>query len=232
MKLSRKWTLADAMNELQHLHKLHHDHIIQLVGSYILKRKFAILLYPVAGCNLFEFLREMSEILDLIEGGLQSTTELDDRVKSLLEIKDRNLDSLAASLGYLTSATAFVHQNTIKHMDIKAQNVLMRKTPLSIKRPKCLTWRVYLADFGLSRSFKPQDLSQTEGYTRGTAKYCAPEVYDYSPRGRKADIFSLGCVHLEILTVYVHMDLDDFKDFRQNDEYDSSFHKSLPGVKQ
>ncbi|KAF1836863.1 kinase-like protein, partial [Decorospora gaudefroyi] len=104
----------------------------------------------------------------------------------------------------LTSAVAFIHGRTTKHMDIKPQNILIREIGSSPFDPG---WRVYLADFGLSRSFTSQDHSQTDGPTSRTPRYCAPEVYKSERRGRSADIFSLGCVFLEILTVYRRKDL-------------------------
>jgi serine/threonine protein kinase len=94
-------------------------------------------------------------------------------------------------------------------MDIKPANVLVKHystlgTPYG-------QWKVYLADFGLSRNFVSDD-SQTEGPTARTARYCAPEVYLYESRGRAADIFSMGCVFAEILTVYFGGDPEDLKE--------------------
>jgi serine/threonine protein kinase len=57
------------------------------------------------------------------------------------------------------------------------------------------------ADFGISKKFAADELSQTSGLIALTRKYCSPEVYDGEPRGRAADVFSLGCVFLEIATV-------------------------------
>jgi len=34
-----------------------------------------------------------------------------------------------------------------------------------------------------------------------TPRYCAPEVADYLPRSYPSDIWSLGCVFLEMLSV-------------------------------
>jgi serine/threonine protein kinase len=46
--------------------------------------------------------------------------------------------------------------------------------------------------------------------------YCAPEVYfDGHRRGRKADVFSLGCVFLEMTTVLSGASLQNFHSFRR-----------------
>lgn len=92
------------------------------------------------------------------------------------------------------------------------------------------------ADFGISKRFAADNLSQTSGLIALTRKYCAPEVYEGEPRGRAADIFSLGCVFLEIATVIREKSLDDFADFRsrvkdaEEDDRDESYHGNLDRV--
>jgi hypothetical protein len=46
--------------------------------------------------------------------------------------------------------------------------------------------------------------------------YCAPEVYFEGRRGRKADVFSLGCVFLEMATVLYGASLAQFNSIRRN----------------
>jgi len=88
-----------------------------------------------------------------------------------------------------------------------------------------------LADFGLSRSFAPQDHSQTDGPTARTPKYCAPEVYNYEYRGRSADVFSLGCVFVEILSALAGKYAYEFADFRRGENgHDESFRNNLGEV--
>ena len=92
------------------------------------------------------------------------------------------------------------------------------------------------ADFGISKKFAVGELSQTSGLIALTRKYCAPEVYDGEPRGRAADVFSLGCVFLEIATVIQGCSLDEFAEFRShrtnhrdfND--DESYHANLDNI--
>ncbi|KAJ4368762.1 hypothetical protein N0V83_005844 [Neocucurbitaria cava] len=207
MRCSRKWTVADALREVYHLQNLRHFHIVQLVGSYLQGRNFSILMYPVADYHLGIFLEDTQDLKDawVIE-----------------EQYHRRRKFLASTLGCLTSAVAFIHRSTTKHMDIKPQNILVRDI--------FLDWRIYIADFGLSRSFAQQGHSQTDGPTSRTPRYCAPEVYNFERRGRSADIFSLGCVFLEILTVYNGHNLQDFTDVRRGVGEDESFHANLGRV--
>lgn len=60
---------------------------------------------------------------------------------------------------------------------------------------------------------------------RGIYKYCAPEVARYEPRGRAADVYSLGCVFLEISSVHRQLSLADFEKFRTEDD-DRSYQNS------
>jgi serine/threonine protein kinase len=204
MKCDRRWTVTDALQEVYHLQNLRHFHIVQLVGTYLEDRKLSILMYPAADVHLGTF--------------------LEDTVYMDAEASMEHRIFLGSTLGCLTSAVAFIHQHTTKHMDIKPQNILIRKTKSSGSRNK---WRAYIADFGLSRSFASQDHSQTDGPTSRTPRYCAPEVYNYEQRGRSADVFSLGCVFLEILTAICCIDLYVFADARRGDGDDESFHANL-----
>lgn len=53
--------MNDALTEVEHLQRLRHFHIVQLVGSYLQGRNFAILLYPVAACHLGTFLEDTAD---------------------------------------------------------------------------------------------------------------------------------------------------------------------------
>ncbi|PVH99773.1 kinase-like protein, partial [Periconia macrospinosa] len=178
------------MNEVKHLNKLRHSHIVQLVGSYIQGRTFAVLLYPVADLDLKDFMQEIENVL----------------------VPHRTIDygsfMAIASLGRffkcLASALGYVHSQTTKHLDIKPRNILIKRS-----RDVIFGYQVYLADFGISRSFSPTDHSQTDAWVGRTAKYCAPEVHWNESHGRSADVFSMGCVFLEMQTVLCGHPLDD-----------------------
>jgi serine/threonine protein kinase len=102
------------------------------------------------------------------------------------------------------SAVAYLHDQKIRHKDLKPSNILL--TPTSL----------ILSDFGSATDFSLLSQSATDN-ERGTPKYFAPEVCVFSgppeimltimqvaewePNGRAADIFSLGCILLEILTL-------------------------------
>jgi serine/threonine protein kinase len=213
MRCSRGSPIKDAAREVYHLQNLRHFHIVQLVGSYLQGRDFSILMYPVADCHLGTFMEDTADMKDDLNLDYGEV------------VLEERLDFMSHSMSCLTSALAYVHDRTTKHMDIKPQNILVRDAPFDLDK-----WRIYLADFGLSRSFAAQDHSQTDGPTSRTPRYCAPEVYQYELRGRSADVFSLGCVFAEILTVIGGRHPHDFADWRRNERGDESFHANLPKV--
>ena len=98
-------------------------------------------------------------------------------------------DDLRKALGCLCMGLTHIHQCGIRHQDIKPQNILLH------------SGRFLYTDFGLSKDVSGLADSVTDGRCRGTPKYSAPEVESWEPRGRAADVFSLGCVLMEIWSV-------------------------------
>lgn len=112
MICSRKQKLETMINEVEHLQRFRHPHIVQLVGTYLQGKTFAILLYPVAQWNLSAFLEQCEN---------NSTPQRNDPLK-LFSLRDVLPDFFSC----LAHALDYVHSNTVKHMDIKPQNVLVR----------------------------------------------------------------------------------------------------------
>ena len=84
-------------------------------------------------------------------------------------------------------------------MDIKPTNILVRDIRRSAVRNNSFAYKVYIADFGIARSYLTAADSETENPTGFTRKYAAPEVVEQEKRGFSADISSLSCVLLEII---------------------------------
>ncbi|XP_052142555.1 mitogen-activated protein kinase kinase kinase 1-like [Oryza glaberrima] len=80
----------------------------------------------------------------------------------------------------------YLHQRNVLHRDIKCANILVDSNGL-----------VKLADFGLAKEMSI--LSQARS-SKGTVYWMAPEVAKAKPHGPPADIWSLGCTVLEMLT--------------------------------
>jgi hypothetical protein len=69
---------------------------------------------------------------------------------------------------------------------------------------------VYLTDFGTTLDWSDVGHSTTTGpASKGTIRYCAPEVATSLPRRSSADIWSLGCVFLEMWTKLCGLSISD-----------------------
>ncbi|KAM0837348.1 hypothetical protein ACQ4PT_061724 [Festuca glaucescens] len=84
----------------------------------------------------------------------------------------------------------FLHEECcIIHLDLKPENILMD----SNMKPK-------IADFGLSRIFGEQHSKVFTDNHAGTCGYMAPEYLTQGLISKKADIFSLGVIIIEVVT--------------------------------
>ena len=181
----RRLTRAQVIEEVAHLTRLNHAHILRVIGTYVVGKELSILLYPVAEYNLDDFL-----------SCFWNATPTQHEWASMSR-------SISRFYGCLSSALAHIHGCLTKHMDIKPQNILVRKTS---SHSTFFGYNVYIADFGIAKSYDRQEAIETDGATAFTLKYAAPEVVEQGPRGLPADIFSLGCVFLEIYTVTTDID--------------------------
>jgi serine/threonine protein kinase len=199
-----------AIDEVAHLTRLDHAHIVRVIGTYSMGENLSILMYPVAEWNLETFLSNLHPGWD--------------RAWKKYE--------LVHFFGCLTNAVAYIHGRLTKHMDIKPQNILVREHRQEFST-RC---KVYITDFGIARSYTSLDVSETEGPTMFTRRYAAPEVVDGQKRGLPADIFSLGCVFLEMAAaLFLHSDqrsnhkpLQTLKDKLALNEYgDTSYQANI-----
>ncbi|CAG5121379.1 unnamed protein product, partial [Candidula unifasciata] len=91
-------------------------------------------------------------------------------------------------LHQLTSALAYIHDFGIIHRDIKTLNIFLTKAGL-----------VKLGDFGISRFLESE--SQMAETLVGTPYYMSPEIMKGEKYNYKSDIWALGCVLYEMLTL-------------------------------
>lgn len=205
MLTHRRFKPEEALSEVRLIQLLRHRHVVQCIGTYFQNKWIAILTYPVARCNLDEFLRETSAV-----------HKYDERAMF-------NRQALVKFFACLSCALEYIHSEGVKHMDIKPQNILVNMNASAGAQLRKMD--IYITDFGISRSVQDQDQSKTDGPTGRTEMYCSPEVAKEDLRGRSCDIFSLGCVFAEMATVVSGRTLEDFRSFRSDDG--SSFYANL-----
>lgn len=251
---TRGFRQQDAIQEVEHLQRLHHAHIVRVVGTYVLPKTLAILLYPVADWNLETFLEMVidNEHFDLRAcSHCRFCNECRRRPCSLRSDTPwgRRHSSLAHSVmsAYLLSffsclvdTVHYLHRKFIKHKDIKPRNILIKRTWKSCCGEACYT--LYLADFGISRAYSSLQESATDKPTSFTLSYAAPEVIRQERRDLSADIFSLGCVFAEMLAVLASLvipaspspkdnELERLAELlASNKEQDDSYQANLPAL--
>lgn len=159
----RKEAVQAFENELQSLKRLRYHHLVSFVGSYTDRKYIAILMTPVADCDLHQYLSQDP-------------------------FPPNELSVLRSFFGCLCGAVRFLHKSRCRHKDIKPANILLKNH------------EVYLSDFGTARDWSELTRGTTSGPTGPyTPRFAAPEVIQEKDRNESSDVWSLGCVYLEML---------------------------------
>lgn len=205
------------VNIMRQMTKKRHHHIVQLIGSYekrhINSFELGLLIWPVATCDLAALLHDFDiahgwwvhggklgektdydeeDVIYAIEtlARLESITLSPDIIKEtdpeFLELYKKTRSRLQSSIGCIANAVEWLHDCHIRHKDLKPSQVLISASGL------------WLSDFGWSKDVSEMTCSTTVGGKTTTPKYLAPERALKQPCGRPEDIFSLGCIFLEI----------------------------------
>jgi serine/threonine protein kinase len=175
-----------------------HHHVIRLFATYTTKREGCLLLQPAADeGDLQDYLDNYADALDV--------TPQHAELKNMTEV-------LEQAFGCLSSALAYMHENGIRHKDIKPQNILIHRG------------RVIYTDFGASKDTRKDGESTTEGLPDFlTRKYSPPEVLEHDKRNFAADVYSLGCVFIEMLCA-ISCSMD------HNQEHGENFSHMMDGI--
>jgi serine/threonine protein kinase len=161
------------VQELQILRRLSHPHTVRLVASYTDMKYFALVLHPMADESLKDMLSNV-----------------------LIPLQAADSARLCRWFGCLASALTYLHEQCIRHKDIKPSNILLS------------SGTVYLCDFGISNDWTGSNPT-TEGPSYLTRGYCSPEVWRKLPRNDASDVWSMGRVFCDMYTVLANRPLDD-----------------------
>lgn len=144
------------------------------IASYTDTKYFGLIMSPVADCTLTKYY-------------------------ALAEKDATRQRTMKRFFGCLASGLCYLHDNKIRHRDIKPDNILVRGPD------------VLLSDFGISLDWEHLSRSTTTEDSGKTWMYCAPEVAYCQPRNRSSDVWSLGCVFLEMSTVLRSQSLETMR---------------------
>jgi serine/threonine protein kinase len=135
-------------------------------------------------------------------------------------VTTKNTPVLRSFFGCLAGALDFLHTSQIRHRDIKPQNILVKGA------------QVYLTDFGISLNWENLSRSTTTTDTAKTWLYCAPEVARLEKRNTSSDIWSLGCVFVEMLTLIKGRTIEEQRQFFKQRTGSTRFYENMPGTQE
>ncbi|KAF9633838.1 hypothetical protein BFW01_g4732 [Lasiodiplodia theobromae] len=174
----KKANMLDALKrEIGLLRELKHPNIVQYLGSNSDETHLNIFLEYVPGGSVATMLVNYGPLLEPL---------------------------VANFVRQILTGLAYLHSKDIIHRDIKGANILVDNKG-----------RVKISDFGISKRVEASTLlspsSGKKGANRvslqGSVFWMAPEVVKQTAYTRKADIWSLGCLIVEMLTgVHPHAD--------------------------
>jgi serine/threonine protein kinase len=215
---NRRLRKEDAVTEVENLLRLQHAHIVRVVGTYTARKDLAILLYPAAETDLDAY---MDAVLDDSNTSAPFATQEAFSKSAIRAIK--------TLFGCLLNAIAFIHERNVKYLDIKPKNILVKRTKSGLQK-------VYVADFGVARSYTSAAESETDTPVSVTRTYAAPEVVLQDRRGFSADVFSLGCVFMEMMATLLSLSTDSrderqtLLELRQNKSGTSAYYTNIDVV--
>ncbi|KAL6956429.1 putative serine/threonine-protein kinase-like protein ccr3 [Sarracenia purpurea var. burkii] len=160
-------------SELAFLSRLHHKHLVRLVG-YCEEREERLLVYDyMKNGALYDHLHSKNNV--------EKSSSLLNSWKMRIKI---SLDA-ARGIEYLHNYAV----PPIIHRDIKSSNILLDSN-----------WIARVSDFGLSLMGPVSDRDYRTTKAAGTIGYIDPEYYGLNVLTAKSDVYGLGVVLLELLT--------------------------------
>ncbi|KAJ4364676.1 hypothetical protein N0V83_009273 [Neocucurbitaria cava] len=200
-KAQAKAILNIIQGECENLKSLVHQHIVTLLGTYEEMRHknrhlYFLLMSPVGDNDLKNFLDIAGEHLE------------QDRTEPRVDLWRSWIYNWFTCLA---SALAYMHGKGIRHQDIKPSNIIHKGE------------RIYFTDFSLSCAFDLGNTTSTDNPSRSSPMYAAPEIVDkyngeIKRHGRASDIFALGCVFCDMLTILTGRSVSSFHEMLASDK--------------
>ncbi|KAJ9452383.1 Serine/threonine-protein kinase ATG1c [Diplonema papillatum] len=166
----------ELINEVQLMSKLQHPNIIHYFHSQL-------------ECNS-EGTNQVLIFMEFADGG------------SLLDVVQKQgivgEERASQFIADIIKGVAYLHSQNVIHRDIKTANILI------VNRVETQEQVCKVTDFGTAKELAPiESGAEGDGLARslkGTPNFMAPEVMNEEPYDSKADVWSIGCVLLELVT--------------------------------
>ncbi len=151
-------------------------------------RTLANLAHPciVAYVEAFETETQRHLVMEYVDGGTIQQ-QVDDRNPGMRHFNDSTVMLLFVQM---LLAVEYLHRHNVLHRDLKAANVLISKK-----------WLAKLADFGFAKQFDDDIDAEVSLTVLGTPHNMSPCVVTRRPYSDKADMWSLGVILYELLTL-------------------------------
>jgi serine/threonine protein kinase len=121
----------------------------------------------------------------------------------------------------LSSALKYLHDNSFVHRSIRPNKILVDP----VKR------KISFSVFGITQPARASGTALFAPYSNEPAYiYAAPETISRREASYPADVFSLGCVLLEMATAAKGIDLETLESYRSSASHDASYHMNLERV--
>ena len=241
--------------EVENMKDLRHPHVAALLATFTYQARLSILIFPAACCDLHQFMKRMSkgfgkdwatshsDCTSTVDSDMTNSRPRDSNVSSASKNKkndpqevhselwplttaiDKQIEMLRGYFVCLSQALSYLHASGVRHKDIKPENILIDETG-----------SVILTDFGISRRFPKHAPHATNNEWNFTRKYASPEIMKdrTTLRDDPSDVFSLGCVFLEMATLLLGKNLNNLSDHYATIINDSSkeeaYHCNLGNV--
>lgn len=192
---------------LKELHRYPHPHIVMHLATWIQEERYFIL-FPYAQCNLRQYMEQTKFDKSNALWLLAQFHGLAGAVKRIHDLSGEKVPT--SNLG-LTTPTPEVRK-TAWHHDLKPENILF------FKDSSCGWGVLRIADWGSGKV----NIYRTHSYHTHspitTLTYESPDFTRHGETSRPHDLWSLGCVFLEVLiwAVFGSMDVEIFSNQRNN----------------
>lgn len=165
------------------IEELHERDLNQAVREAMLLAQFSNHPFVVHYSEAFVQDGDLYVIMDYCERG-----DLERKIREKRERNRRFTErEVLVYFCQMLAAIHYLHDHKVLHRDIKPSNFLVTKEG-----------KLVLSDFGISKSFETIQLART--FT-GTIPFMSPEILKGVPYSYPADIWALGCVLYELLTL-------------------------------